>query len=129
MGSLRLIVGLILAVAISSFGVINMNPVSVAYYKGAVSLPLFYVLLAVFALGFLVAWLAGLFDRIRFRSQIGSLRREVKTLESNLEEVREKSGRLLPAGNPPAAGGAPGAPRGGASPQAGSSPREEPRAE
>ncbi len=100
MGSFRLIVGLILALAISSFGVINMNPVTVAYYQGSINLPLFYILLAVFAFGFMVAWIGGALDRLKFRSQIGKLKREAKTLESNLDEARENSGKLLPMGNP-----------------------------
>lgn len=100
MGSLRLIIGLILSLAIVSFGVINMKPVTVAYYQGSINLPLFYVLLAVFACGFLVAWLGGAFDRLKFRTQIGKLKREVKSLENNLDEAREQSGKLLPMGNP-----------------------------
>ncbi len=100
MGSLRLIVGLILALAISSFGVINMNPVTVAYYQGSINLPLFYVLLVVFACGFMVAWLGGTLDRLKFRNQIVKLKREVKTLESNLGKARKKSGKFLPMGNP-----------------------------
>ena len=99
MGSLRLIIGLILALAISSFGVINMKPVTVAYYQGSVNLPLFYVLLLVFACGFMVAWLGGALDRLKFRSQVGKLKREVKSLENNLDEVRENSGKLLTMGN------------------------------
>ena len=99
MGSLRLIIGLILALVISSFGVINMKPVTVAYYQGSINLPLFYVLLAVFACGFMVAWFGGALDRLKFRGQIGKLKREVKTLENNLDEVREKSGKLLAMGD------------------------------
>ena len=99
MGSLRLIIGLILALVISSFGVINMKPVTVAYYQGSINLPLFYVLLAVFACGFMAAWLGGALDRLKFRGQIGKLKREVKTLENNLDEVREKSGKLLTMGD------------------------------
>lgn len=102
MGSLRLIIGLILSLAILSFGVINMKPVTVAYYQGSINLPLFYVLLAVFACGFMVAWLGGALDRLKFRSQIGKLKREVKSLENNLDEAREQSGKLLPMGNPAA---------------------------
>lgn len=99
MGSLRLIIGLILALLITSFGVINMKPVTVAYYQGSINLPLFYVLLAVFACGFMVAWLGGALDRLKFRGQIGKLKRDVKTLENNLDEVQEKSGRLLTMGD------------------------------
>ena len=100
MGSLRLIIGLILSLAILSFGVINMEPVTVAYYQGSINLPLFYVLLAVFACGFMVAWFGGALDRLKFRTQIGKLKREVKSLENNLDEAREQSGKLLPMGNP-----------------------------
>ena len=102
MGSLRLIIGLILALVITSFGVINMGPVTVAYYQGSINLPLFYVLLAVFALGFMAAWFGGVLDRLRFRNQVGKLKREVKALESNLDKARDKSGRLLAMGDPEA---------------------------
>lgn len=100
MGNLRLIAGLILALAITSFGVVNMEPVTVAYYRGSVRLPLFYVLLAVFAGGFMAAWFGGAFDRLRFRSEIGKLKREARTLKISLDEAREKGGRLLAAENP-----------------------------
>ena len=128
MGSLRLIVGLILALAISSFGVINMKPVTVAYYEGSINLPLFYILLAVFACGFMVAWIGGALDRLKFRSQIGKLKRETKALESNLDEARENSGKLLPMGNPETTGSTSvrdeRAPQTGPNPQTSLSPRE-----
>ena len=128
MGSLRLIVGLILALAISSFGVINMKPVTVAYYQGSINLPLFYILLAVFACGFMVAWIGGALDRLKFRSQIGKLKRETKALESNLDEARENSGKLLPMGNPETTGSTSmrdeRAPQTGPNPQTSLSPRE-----
>ena len=47
----------------------------------------------------MVAWLGGALDRLKFRGQIGKLKREVKTLENNLDEVREQSGKLLTMGN------------------------------
>ena len=128
MGSLRLIVGLILALGISSFGVINMKPVTVAYYQGSINMPLFYILLAVFACGFMVAWIGGALDRLKFRSQIGKLKRETKALESNLDEARENSGKLLPMGNPETTGSASvrdeRAPQTGPNPQTSLSPRE-----
>ena len=128
MGSLRLIVGLILALGISSFGVINMKPVTVAYYQGSINMPLFYILLAVFACGFMVAWIGGALDRLKFRSQIGKLKRETKALESNLDEARENSGKLLPMGNPETTGSTSvrdeRAPQTGPNPQTSLSPRE-----
>ena len=78
MGSLRLIIGLILALAISSFGVINMKPVTVAYYQGSFNLPLFYVLLAVFACGFMVAWLGGALDRFEVQEPIRKIEERSK---------------------------------------------------
>ena len=60
MGALRLILGLLLAVAVVSFGVMNMDPVSVTYHRiGTYKVPLFYVLIAFFASGFVVAWVGG----------------------------------------------------------------------
>lgn len=101
MGSLRLLLGLAAALAVASFGVINMEPVTIAYYKGVLRLPLFYVVLAAFAAGFLLAWLGGLFDRIRFRHDARTLRREIRNMETEMARVREQSGRLLAAANPP----------------------------
>ena len=101
MGNLRLLLGLAAALAVASFGVINMEPVTIAYYKGVLRLPLFYVVLAAFAAGFLLAWLGGLFDRIRFRHEARTMRRQVRTMEADLARVREQSGRLLAASNAP----------------------------
>jgi uncharacterized integral membrane protein len=101
MGNLRLLLGLLAALAVASFGVINMEPVSIDYYKGVLRLPLFYIVLAAFAAGFLVAWLGGLLDRIRFRRQQRALRRQVRDIESELTRAREQSGRLLAASNAP----------------------------
>lgn len=117
MGNLRLLLGLAAALAVASFGVINMDPVAIAYYKGVLRLPLFYVLLAAFAAGFLLAWLGGLFDRIRFRHEARALRRQARTLETDLARAREQSGRLLAASNPPA--GEPQAPSSAPPPPAG----------
>ncbi|MEK6710679.1 MAG: LapA family protein [Nitrospinota bacterium] len=100
MGSLRLLLGLAAALAVASFGVVNMEPVTIAYYKGQLRLPLFYTVLAAFAAGFLLAWLGGLFDRIRFRHGARTLRREIRDMEAEMARVREQSGRLLAAANP-----------------------------
>lgn len=99
MGNLRLLLGLAAALVVASFGVINMEIVSVDYYKGALRLPLFYLLLGTFAAGFLIAWLGGLFDRIRFYHDQRTLRRQVRDLETELARNRERSGRLLAASN------------------------------
>ena len=102
MGALRLILGLLLAVAVVSFGVMNMEPVSMTYHRiGTYKVPLFYVLIAFFASGFVVAWVGGLFDRLRFYARLMGYRREVRSLKRDLEEARQKSDHLLP---PPAAG-------------------------
>lgn len=96
MGALRLILGLLVAVAIVSFGVLNMKPVSVTYHQvGTVEFPLFYILLGFFVAGFLVAWLGGVFDRLRFYARYRSHRRQIRVLEKELDSEKQKSGRLL----------------------------------
>ncbi len=98
MGALRLILGLLAAVAIVSFGVLNMKPVSVTYHQiGTVEFPLFYILLGFFVSGFIVAWLGGIFDRLRFYARFRTHRRQIRVLEKELESEKQKSGRLLPA--------------------------------
>lgn len=106
MGALRLIIGLLVAVAVVSFGVLNMTPVSVTYHRvGTFELPLFYVILAFFAAGFLLAWLGGVLDRIKYYSRYRSHRRQIQRLEKELARIKEKSGRLLPASSEPDANG------------------------
>ncbi len=110
MGALRLIFGLMLAVAVVYFGVRNMVPVSVNYPRiGTYEFPLFYVLLGFFVAGFFLAWLGGIFDRIRFYARLTGYRRQVRTLSREIEEIRLKSDRLLPPPSQEANGEAGGA--------------------
>jgi uncharacterized integral membrane protein len=98
MGALRLILGLFVAVVIVSFGVLNMELIAVRYHRiGTLQLPLFYFLIIFFSSGFLVAWVGGLLDRVRFFARIRDYRKEVKALRKELEVVQNKSSRLLPA--------------------------------
>ena len=102
MSALRLILGLLVAMVVVSFGVMNMGPVSVTYHRiGTYRLPLFYVLLLFFAAGFFVAWLGGLFDRVRFYTRLLGCRKEVRSLRRELTEAQRMSDRLLP---PPSSG-------------------------
>lgn len=97
MGALRLLLGLIVAMAVVSFGVVNMEPVPVTIHRlGTHRIPLFYVLLVFFGGGFLFAWMGGLFDRIRFYSRLRGFRKDNRALKRKLDEAREESGRLLP---------------------------------
>ncbi len=97
MSVLRLLLGLIVAVAVVSFGVVNMEPVPVTIHRlGTNQIPLFYVLLVFFGGGFLFAWLGGLFDRVRFYSRLRGFRKENRVLKRKLDEALEESGRLLP---------------------------------
>ncbi len=97
MSALRLIVGLMAAVAVVSFGVMNMDPVAVKYHRiGTLEFPLLYVILGFFVAGFFLAWLGGIFDRIRFYARLTGYRRQVRTLSREIEEMRLQSDRLLP---------------------------------
>lgn len=98
MGAFRLILGLLAAVAIVSFGVLNMKPVSITYHRiGTVEFPLFYIILGFFVAGFLVAWVGGLIDRLQFYSRYRTQRRQIRMLKKELDNIKQKSSRLLPA--------------------------------
>ncbi|MEE9274951.1 MAG: lipopolysaccharide assembly protein LapA domain-containing protein [bacterium] len=120
MVSIRLLIGLLAAIVVVTFGVKNMVPITVTGFRGeSYPIPLFYLLLAFFAAGFLFAWLFGLLDKLRFHREIRVYRRRVRSMEGELEREREQGGKLLMSGNagegegrsaPPPAGGRPAAP-------------------
>ena len=112
MGSLRFLIGLVFAMIVVSFGVKNMEPVSISYFRiGTYTFPLFFIILAAFSVGFLVAWVGGLFDKIRLHRRVHANKQQVRSLEKEIEKVQQESGRLLAApkeplaGNPSAASG------------------------
>lgn len=97
MVNLRLILGLVAALVLVSFGVKNMHAVSVAYSgEKVLELPLFYVVLVFFSAGFLLALAGGVVDRLRVQRQIRRFRQRVRDLESELQGLREKNGLLPP---------------------------------
>jgi uncharacterized integral membrane protein len=100
-----LLFGLVVAVIVVSFGVKNMAPVSISYFRiGTYTFPLFFIMLATFAVGFLVAWVGGLFDKIRLHRRVYANKQQVRSMEKEIEKVRQESGRLLAAPKEPPAG-------------------------
>ncbi|MDA1001119.1 MAG: LapA family protein [bacterium] len=96
MGLIRLLLGLAAALAIVSFGVKNMEVVRVSYFKmGTYTLPLFYLLMGFFVLGFLLAWLGGLFHRVKSFRTVRRYRRQNRLLENELERVHRQERQLL----------------------------------
>lgn len=96
MGLVRLLLGLAAALVIVSFGVENMGTVSVSYFQqGTYVLPLFYLLMAVFVIGFLLAWVGGLFHRVKSFRTVRRYRRRNRLLENELERSRNREKQLL----------------------------------
>ena len=80
MGSFRLVLGFLLAIAIAMFGVKNLHSVMIEYFFGKSKFPLFYILITTFSFGFFICWFAGLPDRFRNRRLIKFLEKRISAL-------------------------------------------------
>jgi len=80
-----LLLGIIFALIVAVFAVINVDPVSVNYVFGEGQWPLILVILISVLLGGLIIGSAGII-------RIYSLQRKIKTLEKEKREVERKNG-------------------------------------
>lgn len=100
MPALKFILSILLLIVIASFAVKNMGSVEISYYDfefqlNSIELPLMVVVVIPLIVGFLIAWIMGVFDRFKLKSTI---RRQNKSISSMEEELdRLKNTPQLPA--------------------------------
>lgn len=70
------------------FGLLNADPVQVNYYFGSRELPLSFVLVVMLVIGALAGALAGLGLVLRMKREVHRLRREARTAEKELTNLR-----------------------------------------
>ncbi len=90
MQALRLIIPLAVVVAVVIFGVKNMAPITLNYYRGEVELPLFFALLVAFVPGFVCAWLLTIWERAEAKREARGGEAQVKELEREIKELKEQ---------------------------------------
>jgi uncharacterized integral membrane protein len=98
MPALKIVIFVLLALVISIFAVKNMDLVEVSFYDFSlnsvnIKVPLLLVMLGSLGLGFLLAWLDGLFSKMKLKATI---RRQEKTIEALNGEVQQLKSQTLP---------------------------------
>ena len=93
MPAIKFIISILLLIVIASFAVKNMESVELNYYDlqlelHAIELPLMIVLVFPLILGFLIAWLMGIFDRFKLKSTIRKQKRSISSLEEELDRLK-----------------------------------------
>lgn len=92
------IIRIALFLLILSFAIVNTDLVTIRYYLGYQwEAPLVVALLAAACLGALLGLLVGLFQALRLRRQIASLKRELRTAQSASQSPA--GGNILPPPN------------------------------
>lgn len=84
-GQSYIILGLIFAVIVAIFAVINVDPVEVNYLFGTGNAPLILVILVSVLMGGIITASVGLFRMIQLQREVKSLRKKNQELESNKE--------------------------------------------
>lgn len=80
--------GLVLLVIGLAFAIINADPVNVDLFFVEYSFPLSFVLVVTLALGAVLGGLASLGARLRRRSEVARLRRQIDDAERELKSLR-----------------------------------------
>lgn len=88
--AVKIVVFLFFLILVVTFVVKNMSSVDLYYYNYmfqllSVRVPLLFVILTAFALGYLLAWTLGFASRVRLRK---SVRKQTKTIQDMNEEIQ-----------------------------------------
>lgn len=87
-----MIFGLVVAIAVVSFGVKNMTPASIQYFGvDSFTAPLFFLLVGAFALGFFASWSLGFLRNVRLRRYLRKGQARAKKLEERIQELEAKT--------------------------------------
>jgi len=98
MPALKIVILVLLALVISIFAVKNMDLVEVSFYDFSlnsvnIKVPLLIVMLGSLGLGFLLAWVEGVFAKMKLKATI---RRQEKTIEHLNGELKQLKSPNVP---------------------------------
>lgn len=98
MPALKIVILVLLALVISIFAVKNMDLVEVSFYDFSlnsvnIKVPLLIVMLGSLGLGFLLAWVEGVFAKMKLKATI---RRQEKTIENLNSELKQLKSQNVP---------------------------------
>ena len=87
---------ILFAIIVAVFAVKNMNSVEVSYYdfqlnSHVLKMPLLVLAVCSACFGFTVAWVGGLFGRLKLQSQIRKLGKSNEVLKEDLDQLKSAS--------------------------------------
>ncbi|ADU29768.1 LapA family protein [Evansella cellulosilytica] len=88
-GQWTLIVGIIIAIVIATFAVINVDPVEVNYLFGQNEWPLVLVILGSVLMGGIIVGSVGIYKIYRLQMEIKSLKEKMPHTQSNLDKNKK----------------------------------------
>lgn len=93
-GQWGLIIGLIVALIIASFSIINMDVVSVNYVLGTAQWPLVMVIISSVLMGGILVGVLNVYGTFKLRSKLKKLNHENEDLQKKLAEIENELGEL-----------------------------------
>ena len=96
MPAIKFIISILFLILIAAFAVVNSDSVPVAYYdlhmaKQTIEIPLIFVALTPFLLGFLLACSFTFLNRVKSKAAIGKKNRTIASLEEDLERLKSQT--------------------------------------
>ena len=92
MSSIKFVLAILFLILIAAFSVVNRESVPVFYYdlqlaKQSLEVPMVFVVLVPFILGFILAWSFTIVNRVKSRAMIGKRNRTIASLNAELEKA------------------------------------------
>lgn len=106
MPALKIVILVLLALVISIFAVKNMDLVEVSFYDFGlnsvnITVPLLIVMLGSLGLGFLLAWVEGVFAKMKLKATIRRQEKTIENLNSELKQLKSQNVQELTEKNDP----------------------------
>ncbi|MFQ5450115.1 MAG: lipopolysaccharide assembly LapA domain-containing protein [Nitrospinaceae bacterium] len=96
MPTFKFIISILFLILVASFAVNNMNSVPVVYYDykletHTLQLPLMVVIIIPFILGFILAWIMGIFSKLKLKSSVMKKNRALESMQEEMDRVMPHS--------------------------------------
>ena len=93
MPAIKFILSILLLMGIASIAVQNMGSVEISYYDfklqlHSLELPLMVVVVTPLILGFLIAWVLGLLERLKMKTQLRQQNKQISSMEEELDSLK-----------------------------------------
>ncbi|MBT6347277.1 MAG: LapA family protein [Nitrospina sp.] len=93
MPAIKFILSILLLMVIASIAVQNMGSVEISYYDfkfqlHSLELPLMVVVVTPLILGFLIAWVLGLLERLKMKTQLRQQNKQISSMEEELDSLK-----------------------------------------